>query len=76
MSFSASQLRKIQDQPERSQSPMAVGTLVICPDCIGNRSFCLPGYNCWRPDYTVESLLRTIQQALQYSQTQVKPLLT
>ncbi|MGL5135262.1 MAG: hypothetical protein ACRC78_22250 [Planktothrix sp.] len=53
-----------------------MGTLVICPDCIGNRSFCLPGYNCFRPDYTVESLLRTIQQALQYSQTQVKPLLT
>ncbi|HEY9866857.1 MAG TPA: glycosyltransferase [Candidatus Obscuribacterales bacterium] len=55
---------------------MAVGTLVICPDCIGNRSFCLPGYNCLRPDYRVESLLNAIQQALQYSQTQVKPLLT
>jgi glycosyltransferase involved in cell wall biosynthesis len=24
---------------------MALGTLVVCPDCIGNRSFCLPGYN-------------------------------
>jgi len=34
---------------------MAVGTLVIFPDCIGNRSFCLSGYNCFRPDYTTES---------------------
>lgn len=55
---------------------MAVGTLVICPDCIGNRSFCLPGYNCFRPDYRVETLLNAIQQALQYSQTQVQEILT
>lgn len=54
---------------------MAVGTLVICPDCIGNRSFCISGYNCWRPDYRVESILNAIQQALQCSQTQVKEIL-
>jgi len=43
----------------------AVGTLVICPDCIGNRSFCLPGRNCLQPPlYTKECLLETIQKAL------------
>jgi glycosyltransferase involved in cell wall biosynthesis len=54
---------------------MATGTLVICPDCIGNRSFCLPEYNCLRPDYRVESLLNAIQQALQCSQTQIEEIL-
>lgn len=43
----------------------AVGTLVICPDCIGNRSFCLPSRNCLQPpSYTTESLLETLRQAL------------
>lgn len=43
----------------------ALGTLVICPDCIGNRSFCLPSRNCLQPpSYTEESLLETMQQAL------------
>ena len=42
----------------------ALGTLVICPDCIGNRTFCLPGENCLQPPYTAESLLHAIQQAL------------
>ena len=23
--------------------------VVVCPDCVGNRSFCLPGENCFRP---------------------------
>ncbi|MBD2484156.1 hypothetical protein [Planktothrix sp. FACHB-1365] len=55
---------------------MAVGTLVICPDCIGNRSFCRSGRNCLRPEYAIESLLNAIQQALQYSQTQIWEMLT
>ena len=42
----------------------ALETLVICPDCIGNRTFCLPGKNCLQPLYTIESLLDAIQQAL------------
>lgn len=28
---------------------MALGTLVVCPDCVGNRDFCLDGRNCLRP---------------------------
>lgn len=41
----------------------ALGTLVICPDCIGNRTFCLPGKNCLQPPYAAESLLQAIQHA-------------
>ena len=43
---------------------MALDTLVVCPDCVGNRSFCLPGYNCFRPDYTLESVLDAAVAAL------------
>ena len=30
---------------------MALGTIVVCPDCVGNRSFCLPGVNAFRPAF-------------------------
>jgi hypothetical protein len=35
---------------------MAMGTLVVCPDCIGNRTFCSHGENCLRPSYDIEAL--------------------
>ena len=35
---------------------MAMGTLVVCPDCVGNRGFCVNGSNCLMPDYTIEAL--------------------
>jgi glycosyltransferase involved in cell wall biosynthesis len=43
---------------------MALGTLVVCPDCVGNRSFCLPGHNAFRPNYTLEGLVRAAETAL------------
>lgn len=46
---------------------MALETFVICPDCVGNRSFCLDRYNCLRPHYTMNSLLDSIQVALSMS---------
>lgn len=42
---------------------MALRTLVVCPDCIGNRSFCLDGLNCFRPDYHLPALVAAIRQA-------------
>ena len=30
---------------------MALGTIVVCPDCVGNRSFCLPRVNAFRPAF-------------------------
>ncbi len=42
---------------------MALGCLVICPDCIGNRSFCLDGINCLRPRYALADILSAIDAA-------------
>lgn len=35
---------------------MAAGALVVCPDCVGNRGFCLDGVTCLRPQYTLEAV--------------------
>lgn len=43
---------------------MALGSLVICPDCIGNRSFCLPDANAFRPAYGMEAILHAIDRAI------------
>jgi glycosyltransferase involved in cell wall biosynthesis len=43
---------------------MALGTLVVCPDCVGNRSFCQPNENCFRPEYTVDSIVEAAETAL------------
>lgn len=43
---------------------LAVGTVVVCPDCIGNRSFCLPGYNAFRPTFVVDELVEATEAAL------------
>jgi len=43
---------------------MALGTLVVCPDCIGSRSFCLPGENCFRPDYDEDAIVAAAAEAL------------
>lgn len=43
---------------------MAMGCLVVCPDCIGNRSFCLDGVNGFRPDYNIDAVLASVLQAI------------
>ena len=43
---------------------MGLGSLVICPDCIGNRSFCIDGENSLMPDYTETALLATVISTL------------
>jgi Glycosyl transferases group 1 len=43
---------------------MEMGSLVVCPDCQGNRSFCIPDYNCLRPAFTIDDLCRSVEQAL------------
>jgi hypothetical protein len=43
---------------------MALETLVVCPDCVGNRDFCLPEVNCLRPDYRPEALVAAAARAL------------
>jgi glycosyltransferase involved in cell wall biosynthesis len=44
---------------------MAAGTLVVCPDCIGNRSFCLPDVNCLRPAHSEDELVEAAELALE-----------
>jgi glycosyltransferase involved in cell wall biosynthesis len=43
---------------------MALGTLVVCPDCVGNRDFCIDGYNCFMPEYSTQALSAACLEAL------------
>ena len=43
---------------------MACGTLVVCPDCHGNRGFCLDGVNCFRPKYGSQSIAAAMKAAI------------
>ena len=42
----------------------ALGTLVVCPDCVGNRQFCRDGDTCLRPDHAPASLVAAVGQAM------------
>jgi glycosyltransferase involved in cell wall biosynthesis len=42
---------------------MAAGTLVVCPDCVGNRHFCVDGKNCYLPPYNEAALLEALCRA-------------
>jgi Glycosyl transferases group 1 len=39
---------------------MALGAVVICPDCVGNRSFCAHGSNCLMPEYSQGGILDAV----------------
>jgi hypothetical protein len=43
---------------------MALDTIVVCPDCIGNRSFCLPARNCLRPPFGSREIRAAAEAAL------------
>lgn len=55
---------------------LALDTLVVCPDCIGNRTFCLPGYNSFRPSFAVEDLVEATEAALALPEEQVRQMRT
>ncbi|MFZ1568886.1 MAG: glycosyltransferase family 4 protein [Thiolinea sp.] len=42
---------------------MALGAIVICPDCIGNRSFCLDQHTCLLPNYEIKDILQALDRA-------------
>jgi hypothetical protein len=50
---------------------MACGTVVVCPDCIGNRDFCHDGVNCFRPQYVTDEIVAAIYRALSLSPKQM-----
>jgi glycosyltransferase involved in cell wall biosynthesis len=43
---------------------MALGTVVVCPDCVGNRSYCLDRVNCFRPDHEIDAIAADAREAL------------
>lgn len=43
---------------------MAMGAVVVCPDCRGNRGFCLPDVTCLVPEYSAEALAVAVRRAL------------
>lgn len=49
---------------------MLFNTVVICPDCVGNRGFCLDGYNCYSPSYSIEAIIESVKKAYSLSPEQ------
>lgn len=44
---------------------MAKGCLVICPDCGGNRDFCIDGENCLITDMSSKGMMKIIRRSVQ-----------
>lgn len=42
----------------------ALGCLVVCPDCVGNRQFCRDGDTCFRPAHDSAAIVAAAVQAL------------
>jgi glycosyltransferase involved in cell wall biosynthesis len=43
---------------------MAMGAVVVCPDCVGNRGFCRDGETCLRPAYTLDAVAAAAIEAV------------
>ena len=54
---------------------MALGSLVVCPDCVGNRSFCRDGETCLMPERTEDALVASARQALAASEDELASVL-
>jgi glycosyltransferase involved in cell wall biosynthesis len=42
----------------------ALGTLVVCPDCVGNRGFCRDGETCLRPSHAPGAIVAATRAAM------------
>lgn len=42
---------------------MALGAITVCPDCIGNRSFCRDGETAFRPEYEMDAVIAAVASA-------------
>jgi len=47
---------------------MAAGTIVVCPDCLGNRGYCEDKVNCCRPRYSVDEIVSAAHAASEQSE--------
>ena len=49
---------------------MAAGTIVVCPDCLGNRGYCQDKVNCFRPRYGVDEIVLAAHAASEQSENE------
>jgi len=54
---------------------MALGALVVCPDCVGNRSFCRDGETCLMPERSERAIVASALSALDASPKELEPML-
>jgi hypothetical protein len=54
---------------------MALGALVVCPDCVGNRSFCRDGETCLVPKRSRRAIVKSALGALAASPRELEPML-
>jgi hypothetical protein len=54
---------------------MALGALVVCPDCVGNRSFCRDGDTCLVPKRSKRAIVKAALAALTASGEELTPML-
>lgn len=54
---------------------MALGALVVCPDCVGNRSFCRDGDTCLVPEREQGEILQAARLALSETPEALAPML-
>ena len=54
---------------------MAAGAVLVVPDCVGNRGFCMPGETCFMPGYSPSEMLNSVLGALSLTVSQRKALL-
>lgn len=43
---------------------MAMHRIVVCPDITSCRAYCIPGHNCFSPDYTLDAIIGATEDAL------------
>jgi hypothetical protein len=54
---------------------MGLDTLVVCPDCVGNRSFCQPALNCSRPEFSAQAIRAAAEAAAALTVAEAESLL-
>ena len=54
---------------------MALGALVVCPDCVGNRSFCRDGETCVVPKRSGRAIAKAALTVLSASPEELEPML-
>ncbi|MGI9237423.1 MAG: glycosyltransferase [Woeseiaceae bacterium] len=46
---------------------MAMNRIAVCPDCVANRAYCIPGTNGFMPEYSAQAIEVAIESALAMS---------